>query len=534
MAKRRTIGRRALVIGAVAACSLPVAAFATGWMDWGLNHQKDTEKRSERLFGFGNPLQATATPSQGARGAGSVALAGGLKAELVTDKMAQNGDMIAFWPTDSNPEWAIVCIENATTIPGVQRVKLNGADKGKVETILTGTVACDGIRRTAWGTILATEEVSDGWGLEIYKPLETTGVTFTRVDVKNAAGAVTKKAGTVEGGTNPQNVVPRPALGRFAWEGIAAFADGSVYAGDELRPTSRKNGGAIFKFVTSNTAKADNATPANSPYAKGDLYALEVGIGDVGQGTQFGKGKWVGPIDAAKARDEGIAKGTGYYRPEDMHQDPMAEAAGRKRICWTNTNRSALRNYGEVMCLEDRTYENDLMLRRANPAQPIANFKTGTVPEVQLFVAGNPRMSQFDNLEFQPKTGIVYIIEDTPVIGGKEFPGDVWACLPDGADRDLLTDGCVLAMSVRTGEYDSPTAYGPMGEQLIDSAEPTGLIFDASGEKAYLNIQHSPDNPATPTVDESKTDEMLVISGFQPNKVTHEGSDGGLYDFNNR
>lgn len=33
---------------------------------------------------------------------------------------------------------------------------------------------CDGIRTTAWGTILATEETTDGQAYEIFDPLETT------------------------------------------------------------------------------------------------------------------------------------------------------------------------------------------------------------------------------------------------------------------------------------------------------------------------------------------------------------------------
>lgn len=499
-ASRRT--RVALAALAVAAVAVPTAA-ALDLVDWGVDRQDRLENRASSLFGrIGDPLEATAAQAA-TEGADSVALASGLAVSDVirgnvndadpTNHLYQNGDMIAFWPSDNNPDWAIVCIENGATVPGVQRVKLKNPNKGKVETILTGTVACDGIRRTPWNTILATEEVGSapaGWGIEIYDPTVTTGVTIDR-----ATGVVTDTVGANEAG----NVVPRPALGRFAWEGIGITGDGTVYAGDELAPGGRQNGGAIFKFVPADPATASEyamlssvANAGLSPFAAGSLYALEVGTangaGNAGQGNQYGLGKWVGPIDAANARTEGKAKGTGYYRPEDLHLDPIAAASGQTRFCWTNTGVSSLRNWGEVLCATETV----------NAAAP-----TGTTPEVQPFVLGTPQMNQPDNLEFQPGTGIVYVIEDSPNLDGTTgVAGDVWACLRDGADDDTLSDGCVRVVSVTT-----------LG------AEPTGFAFDASGTKAYLIVQHSPENAATPLL-EGTYDELLVVSGFRPDRAT--------------
>jgi secreted PhoX family phosphatase len=74
--------------------------------------------------------------------------------------------------------------------------------------------------------------------------------------------------------------------------------------------------------------------------------------------------------------------------------------------------------------------------------------------------------------------------------------GDIFACLPDGADRDIKTDGCIRILSVR----DS-------------SAEPTGLLFSPDGTTAYLSIQHSTDD-RMPLVDDYPTDDLLVITGF--------------------
>lgn len=499
MRSRMSRTARAFALGVGLAIVVAIPAVAVSFVDFGAERESELRSSASSLYGgIGNPLASTAPTVAGAAGPNSVALASGLDVTQVLrgnpagppeSRLGQNADMIAFWPEDDDPSWAVVCIEAGTGTPGVQRIKLRGGDRGKVETILTGTSSCDGIRRTAWGTILATEENDDGWAIEIYKPLQTTGVVFNR-----ASGATSDAVGADES----ENVVPRPELGRFAWEGIGLYPDGSVYAGDELGPSGRQNGGAMFKYVPETPVgdlpasvrdKLDRPKFAgSSPFAAGDLYALELGAetSNNGQGNQVGNGRWEGPIDPAAASAQGQAEGTGFYRPEDLHPDPIAAANGNIRICWTNTGRADIGNYGEVLCLNDRP----------------ASVPTGERPEVQQFAAGNPQMNQPDNLEFQPKTGIVYVIEDTPRVAGVSVPGDIWACLRDGSDVDLQSDGCVRVLSVKTA-----------------GAEPTGFIFDGSGETAYLNIQHSPNDPGT-TLNESTFDEMLVIEGFDPDSAT--------------
>ncbi len=499
MTRRIHRGVAAAGAGLVLALVGAAGAVASGWIDVGVRQESRLARHADAVYGgIGRPLAGTAPTVAFAKGRDSVALASGLRVERVlagetsgapTAKLAQNADQIALWPRDTDPQWAILCIEDGTTAPGIQRLKLRGPGKGRVETLLTGTAGCDGIRRTPWNTILATEETGDGWALELYDPIGTTGVAFDRT-----TGALT--------GADAGNVHPRPALGRFAWEGLHVLADGTVFAGDELRPSGGRNGGALFTFVSSQqpgtldasrrALLADPANAARSPLAAGALYALRVGDGSsYGQGNQTGRGTWVGPLadvggltgGVGNARLEGQAKGTGFYRPEDLHADPIALARGDVRICWTNTGVSSLANWGEVLCLDDR---------------PDAAASTGATPEVQPFVLGNPELNQPDNIAFQPRTGILYVIEDTPTIDGASMPGDVWACLRDGDDANLQSDGCVRVASVRTA-----------------GAEPTGLTFDGTGERAYLNIQHSPDDPST-AIDEGTFDELLVIGGFNP------------------
>jgi hypothetical protein len=97
-----------------------------------------------------------------------------------------------------------------------------------------------------------------------------------------------------------------------------------------------------------------------------------------------------------------------------------------------------------------------------------------------------------DNLAFQPVSGTLAVIEDHP-------NGDVWMCLPDGADRDIKSDGCIRILSV-----------------VDSSAEPTGFMFSPDGTSAYVSIQHSTD-PTDGSMDSDgyATDDVLVISGFK-------------------
>ena len=211
----------------------------------------------------------------------------------------------------------------------------------------------------------------------------------------------------------------------------------------------------------------------------GSVYALQVSCVDntqqYGQGCEIGNAAWVS-VTAANARTDARTNGaTGYYRPEDLHDDPTYQGPG-VRFCWTNTGNEDGANYAEVVCGVDEA--------------PLTASATQRTVVVNRFVEGDFDFNSFDNLDFQPGTGILYVIED-------HDNGDIFACLPDGLDRDIKTDGCVRMLSVK----DS-------------SAEPTGFIFSADGTTAYVSIQHSNDTNM-PQVDSYGTDDVIKITGFQ-------------------
>lgn len=463
--------------------------------DFGSKVEQLLHNQSLKYFGIQQPLIASAPETSGAYrteiqlATEQVLLAEGLDVEYVTRNAGNKTDMMVLWPKDK-PTHLVTCVEGSREDiglgklnPSVQRIHLK---TGMVETILRGMDRCDGIRATVWNTILATEEANDGMAYEIASPLLTTENTV----LSRATGEIT--------GATADNIIRRDMLPTMAWEGLTILDSGIIYAGDELRPGTAApdaNGGSIYKFIPTTPWNGLSGLE-NSPLAFGEVYALQVtcreGKQQFGQGCEVGKANWIGPINPLNARDdaEGL-QATGYYRPEDLHRDPMYVAPehfpSAVRFCWTNTGNEAARNFAEVMCAVDH-----------EPATATVLGSEDRLVTVNRFIEGDDDFNSFDNLAFQPKTGNLYVIEDHP-------NGDVFACLPDGADRDIKSDGCIKVLSVK----DS-------------SAEPTGFFFSDDGKTAYLSIQHSNDDNM-PDFDGYPTDDILRITGF---KVAEEQGGG--------
>ncbi len=502
------VNLRGLMAASLTAASIgglaPISQAGDSLVDMGVLYEKLLSTSSYLLYGTGRPLTTSAPSTRDAAGAAipyraptqsanaQVLLAGGLRAEYVTRGLADSGDMIALWPSEDAATHLVVCIEGGREEigtfpdgrvkynPSVQRVKLSD---GAVETLLRGMSGCDGIRRTAHGTILATEEETDGGAYEIYEPLATSEETV----VDRATGEVVDASNKTS-----TRIVRRLSLPTIAWEGIAALPSGVVIAGDELRPGTNgadSDGGALFKFIPSRpwTSGAPAAFP-DSPYESGRVYALQVSCRDdrqqYGQGCEIGNGGWV-EVGATTATADAMRLGaTGYYRPEDLHEDPAfvdPADSDAVRFCWTNTGNELARNYAELVCGVDSA---------PLEAPRDASNRVRRSVVVNRFVEGDRDFNSMDNFAFQPRTGNHYVIED-------HDNGDIFACLPDGADRDIKTDGCVKLVSVR----DS-------------SAEPTGFVFSGDGKTAYVVIQHS-DDSLMPGADDYPTDDLLKITGFR-------------------
>ena len=467
--------------------SVPDKAYTA---NFGADRDAMLHANANEYFGFSNPKTSSAS-TQVDRNTTAAAdevieLAGGLTATFLTRDAANTTDQMAFWPAE-NPTHLITCIEGSAQVidggsklnPSVQAIDLL---TGNVETLVRGMSGCDGIRTTPWGTVLATEEKSDGGAYEIIDPLSLIG--NTNIVTSRSAGTIVQSDGT----TPATNIIKRTALPTMSWEGLVVLESGVVMGGDELRPGSYTgndgredtDGGAIFKFIptTERTATTAIANLSESPLVDGSVYAMQVQCNDGdsqhGQGCEIGNAIWVA-VDGADARSSANdAEATGYYRPEDMHLDPTYEGEGI-RFCWANTGNPGAENYSEVICGVD------------SDPMDIASDDTTII---NRFVEGDGDMDSADNLAFDPATGNLYVIED------QSNHADIWACLPDGNDRDIKTDGCVRLLS------------------LTDtSAEPTGFTFSPDGSTAYVSIQHSNDSGIA-KVDDYGTDDIIKITGF--------------------
>jgi secreted PhoX family phosphatase len=453
---------RTLLVAGAAALIVAGTTLAISKQDPGGDYYHQLQAQSQSLFGFGHPLDnEVATTSFDGPGDQAVELAAGLSARVVSSTVGENADMIALWPDDTNPTHAIVCNEiNGTGAGSPATIQSVDLATGAVSNIAFGLNSCDPAHRTPWGTIIVGEEIGNtGRVYEILDPLNVHDVQINRVT------GVT---------SDPAHIVARYALGQLAFEGIVILPDGTVYYGDERRPANGSAAGGIFKFVpaTASSGGAAITDLANSPLAQGSVSVMRLGVRsgpvDYGQGSNTGGGRWV-PIATpanpqtfdldtlAKAATVGM---TGFYRPEDMDLDPIAWAAGKIRACWNDTGNDAASNWGETLCLED---------------VPAASLPTGRQPVVEPFVIGNDHLRMPDNLDFQPGTGNLYILMDatTSAEDANRTNDQVWACLRDGADPDVLTDGCVRVMNLKDGE-----------------AEFTGIEFLGDGKSFLIHLQH--------------------------------------------
>jgi secreted PhoX family phosphatase len=445
---RRTRAAIATAAGIALVVAGSVAAVAA--IDPGQQQQDQLEAHSVQYFGVTSGLAVSSMQDINDPNAPPLSfatLADGLSARVVTSGVAaSNLDMGALWPVE-NPRWLLYCNEQGASDPGVQRIDLA---TGAATTILTGIASCDPLHVTPWGTVVFGEERTDGHVWEMVQPESISGATVNRVT----------------GASSDPRIVRRDALGAVAFEGIAFLPSGVGYYGDELAPIAGAAGGAYHKFIPTQprTGSAAISDLADSPLTSGSTYALKVGQGsNAGQGMAQGDGIWVKVTADATGSlrpADRAAGATGYYRPEDLSFDEAALAADRVRFCGNNTGREQAHYYGETICITDG-------------AASAATTNAATA-QVQILVDGSPAYNMPDNVAYQPGRGNWIIHEDGETEFERPHNNDLWSCLDDGTDNDLLSDGCLRIATLND----------------LD-AEWTGGFFDPTGQHFYVSIQHN-------------------------------------------
>ena len=498
----RPLVRTCIVAGSLAIITLTTRVAAQGPnADFGAFVADQLRSHAEQLFGFTHPLEESVRgPYDGPDNLQAIQVAPGLQVSLVSSVVASAADQIALWPDDDNPQYLFVCDEE-TSDPAVQRVNLSAPPSSNVTTIVTGLDSCDPVRRTPWGTIIVAEEAGSTGGLyEIFDPVHIN----TPINVSD------RTIGTT---SDPSHLAKRQAVGSLSFESLAIKPDGTMIFGDELAPSGGAAGGAIYKFVPTNPHLGGPIPLLSlSPLVSGTLFGLRVaasGSSNWGQGAEIGEGRWTAVDTSATGVLDGngnvilrkaqvAQKFTGYYRPEDMDIDPIAAEHGVFRACWANTGRVS--HAGGSLVENSAVYSEIVCLVEAPPSTAVPSPPTGTIPTVTRFVAGGPEAAMYDTVAFQPHTGNLVILEDGPTsivtpAGTEPRGNDLWVCLPDGADDDTQSDGCVRFASIRD-----------------TTAEPTGFIFLGSGEEAFVNIQHRAYND---NIDPGHRGALIKISGFK-------------------
>ena len=119
--------------------------------------------------------------------------------------------------------------------------------------------------------------------------------------------------------------------------------------------------------------------------------------------------------------------------------------------CSPDTGDETNHLYGQVVCFTDGTVAE-------------AKLNTGT-PEIQPFEIGGTRqgINMPDNIAFQPDTNNAILHEDAETTSRAPHNNDLWGCLPDGQDQDLLSDGCVRVATLNdlTAEWTGGTSMPP-------------------------------------------------------------------------
>jgi len=286
-------------------------------------------------------------------------------------------------------------------------------------------VALDGIRWTPWGTVLFAEE--------------TTGGRLFEIELNNDM-------------MSAANIIDRPAVGRLAHEGIDLDEAGNVYVVDEHRGRSSgcdgttPCGGGIYKFVPN----------TYGDLSSGDLYVL--GVDSSTRRDNTGKAVWLGPIDAANARQSGTDfGGASYQRPEDL------EIIGD--TLYVAITEGPRDEYG-------KEYYEGRVIALNLETMDVTNFvKAGVNVPVEIGKPGEEGhqtgFDSVDNLAEAPN-GDLIMIEDNK-------PSDIW-----------------FASTKKVNKYGASKKVKLFASLTDPGAEGTGIYFSPTDPKTlYVNIQHS-------------------------------------------
>ena len=290
--------------------------------------------------------------------------------------------------------------------------------------------ALDPATWTPWGTLLIAEETNAARFRDPAVPQAVGGLVYELVPSPSDPTVIV-------------SIIPRPAIGAKSHEGMQFDPQGNLYSISERTP------GYIFKFV---------------PDRKGDLssgqtYVLRITQPD---GDRTGDAEWV-PLDRAAVQVDASAAAdavgaTGYGRPEDVE---IATSIGNDRG-GANQLYVAITSERRVLLIDLR----EPMGGKEHLTAHISDY-------VRTGLNATTEFNAPDNLALD-RAGNLYITEDPggSFSSGKRLGDDVWVAAPNGGS-DGPSPSVVRFLSLNDCE-----------------AEPTGIYFDKTGDRLFVNVQH--------------------------------------------
>lgn len=282
---------------------------------------------------------------------------------------------------------------------------------------------------TPWGTLLVAEETNVARFRDPQYPQAVGGLVYELVPKKSDPSVI-------------DQIIARPAIGAKSHEGMRFDARGNLYSISERTP------GYIFKFVPDR----------RSDLSSGQTYVLKVVRLD---GDRTGDAEWIAldrvavQIDASAAAD--AVGATGYGRPEDVE---MATSSGDERG-GANVLYVAITSEHRVLKIDLREAAG----HRGHATAHVSDY-------VRVGLNATPEFSWPDNLVLD-RAGNLYIAED---------PGGSFATKHEGDDIWVATPN--------RGSHGAAASVIRFASLTDCDAEPTGIYFDMTGDRLFVNAQH--------------------------------------------
>ena len=367
---------------------------------------------------------------------------------------------MALWPNDANPTHLIVCNEQGTTEPGraADRPPTGAGpdDRDRHERLRPGARARPGARSSS-----ARRPATAGQLLR-----DDRSAPDDRRDASTARPARSR------GGIGAAEHRAARRARRLSFEGLALYAERRhvLRRRAPARATATPAGptSSSSRPTPAGTGGSRSRASASRRWSPGTIYGLRLGKRSrqhrLRSGHPDGLGTWV-PIPAARrpptcAPQAATLKLTGYYRPEDLEIDPAALADGAGPLLRQQHRQRG----GRPELGRDDLHHGRHARPRRRPTPPrrrCSCSSSGTRSSRCRTTSPTSPAGELDHPRGRRPSSL----------GATTICGTVCA---DGADDDLLSR---RLRAHRDAERPD--------------AEWTGGVFDASGKRFYVSVQHN-------------------------------------------